>query len=84
LQLLGSGSLDLDTWKVSMRFKNRGTIPIASDVFGAATDLLLAVDVEGSISDPKISATPIPGLGDNPSLENSDNFTPSSTKSATP
>ena len=84
LQLLGSGSLDLDTWKVSMRFKNRGTIPIASDVFGAATDLLLAVDVEGSISDPKISATPIPGLGDNPSLENSGNFTPSSTKSATP
>ena len=67
-----------------MRFKNRGTIPIASDVFGAATDLLLAVDVEGSISDPKISATPIPGLGDNPSLENSGNFTPSSTKSATP
>ena len=84
LQLLGSGSIDLETWKISMRFKNRGIIPVASDVFGAATDLLLAVDVGGSLSDPQISATPIPVLGNNPSLEQSGNFTPSSTKTATP
>ena len=67
-----------------MRFKNRGIIPVASDVFGAATDLLLAVDVGGSLSDPQITATPIPVLGTNPSLEQSGNFTPSSTKTATP
>ena len=84
LQLLGSGSIDLETWKISMRFKNRGIIPVASDVFGAATDLLLAVDVGGSLSDPQITATPIPVLGTNPSLEQSGNFTPSSTKTATP
>lgn len=69
LQLLGSGSLDLDSWTISMRFKNRGIIPIASDVFGAATDLLLAVDVNGSISDPHIVANPLPGLGQDPSRD---------------
>jgi hypothetical protein len=69
LQLLGSGSMDLDSWTISMRFKNRGIIPIASAVFGAATDLLLAVDVNGSISDPQISASPLPVLGKDPSRD---------------
>ena len=69
LQLLGSGSMDLDSWTISMRFKNRGIIPIASAVFGAATDLLLAVDVDGSISNPQISASPLPVLGKDPSRD---------------
>ncbi len=69
LQLLGSGSLDLDSWTISMRFKNRGIIPIASAVFGAATDLLLAVDVNGSISNPNIVANPLPVLGQDPSRD---------------
>ena len=69
LQLLGSGSMDLDSWTISMRFKNRGIIPIASAVFGAATDLLLAVDVDGSISNPHIVANPLPILGQDPSRD---------------
>jgi len=52
-----------------MRFKNRGIIPIASAVFGAATDLLLAVDVNGSISNPNIVANPLPVLGQDPSRD---------------
>lgn len=69
LQLLGSGSLNLDSWDIRMRFKNRGTIPYASALLGAATDFLLAVDVSGSISDPKIVANPLPMLGVDPSKE---------------
>ena len=61
--------MDLDSWTISMRFKNRGIIPIASAVFGAATDLLLAVDVDGSISNPHIVANPLPVLGQDPSRD---------------
>ncbi len=84
LSLLGSGSLDLDSWTISMRFKNRGIIPVASDVLGAATDLLLAIDVEGPISDPTISAKALPAFGNNPSLERHDAPSGASPKTASP
>ncbi len=82
LQLLGSGSVDIDTGTISMRFKNRGIIPIASDIFGAATDLLLAVDVKGLITDPNITVSPLPILGADPSRDHMQ--ATSTTPTATP
>ncbi|MCE9618854.1 MAG: AsmA-like C-terminal region-containing protein [Planctomycetes bacterium] len=84
LQLLGSGSLDLDAWTISMRFKNRGIIPVASDVLGAATDLFLAIDVEGPVSDPRITAKALPGIGNDPSAEQPDLAPTSSNRTASP
>ena len=69
LRLLGSGSLDLQTWNVAMRFRNRGTVPLLSDLFGAASDQLFVIDVSGPASDPKAQVTPLPPLGEDPSRE---------------
>jgi hypothetical protein len=67
LKLLGHGSLDLRTWDVAMRFRNRGTVPLISDLFGAASDQLFVIDVSGSASDPDVRLTPLPPLGEDPS-----------------
>jgi len=67
LKLLGLGSLDLRSWDVAMRFRNRGTVPLLSDLFGAASDQLFVIDVSGSASDPKVQLTPLPPLGGDPS-----------------
>jgi hypothetical protein len=67
LKLLGTGSLDLRTWDVAMRFRNRGTVPLISDLFGAAADQFFVIDVSGPASDPSVRLTPLPPLGDDPS-----------------
>jgi hypothetical protein len=67
LKLLGTGSLDLRTWDVAMRFRNRGTVPLISDLFGAAADQFFVIDVSGPASDPSVRLTPLPPLGEDPS-----------------
>jgi hypothetical protein len=68
LRLMGSGSMDLQTWDVSLRFRNRGVVPGLSDLFGAASDALFVIDVTGPASDPAVQVTPLPPLGQDPSL----------------
>ena len=69
LRMVGSGSLDLATWNLALRFKNRGTVPLISDLFGAASDQLFVIDVTGPVTEPKVNLTPLPPLGGDPSAE---------------
>ncbi len=69
LKLLGSGTVDLDSWNVALRFRNRGTLPLLSDLFGAASDNLFVIDVTGPASDPSVHLTPLPPLGQDPSTQ---------------
>ncbi len=69
LKLLGSGSMDLSTWNVAMRFRNRGTLPLVSDLLGAASDNLFVIDVTGPAGDPEVHLTPLPPLGNDPSRQ---------------
>ena len=67
LRLMGTGSMDLATWDVSLRFRNRGVVPGLSDLFGAASDALFVIDVTGPASDPAVQVTPLPPFGQDPS-----------------
>jgi hypothetical protein len=67
LRLMGTGSMNLDSWDVSLRFRNRGVVPGLSDLFGAASDALFVIDVTGPAGDPKVQLTPLPPLGQDPS-----------------
>ena len=67
LKLLGAGTMNLSDWTVALRFRNRGTVPLLSDMFGAASDALFVIDVSGSAGDPSVKLTPLPTLGQDPS-----------------
>jgi hypothetical protein len=67
LRLMGVGSMNLESWDVSLRFRNRGVLPGISDLFGAASDALFVIDVTGPAGDPKVQLTPLPPLGQDPS-----------------
>ena len=67
LRLMGTGSMNLSTWDISLRFRNRGVVPGLSDLFGAASDALFVIDVSGPAGDPKVQLTPLPPLGQDPS-----------------
>jgi hypothetical protein len=69
LKLLGSGSVDLSNWVVALRFRNRGTVPLVSDLFGAASDNLFVIDVNGPAWDPTVKLTPLPPFGQDPSSQ---------------
>jgi hypothetical protein len=69
LRLLGSGSMDLGSWDVALRFRNRGVVPGISELFGAASDALFVIDVTGPAGDPKVNLTPLPPFGQDPSTQ---------------
>lgn len=61
------GSLDLDTMNIDLRLhprwaKGRVKIPLLSDVMNTASDQLITIPVKGPISDPTLTAEPVPGL----------------------
>ena len=68
LELTGSGSIDIPTLGVALRLYPRGTLPILSDLIGSLSQALFALDVEGTIEDPKVSIAPIPGVTSAPSV----------------
>ena len=68
LELTGSGSIDIPTLGVALRLYPRGTLPILSDLIGGLSRALFAIDVEGSIEDPKVSLAPLPGVTREPSV----------------
>jgi hypothetical protein len=70
LKLLGAGTMNLSDWTVALRFRNRGTLPVFSDLFGAASDALFVIDVSGPAGSPEVKLTPLPPLGQDPTGPN--------------
>jgi hypothetical protein len=69
LRLEGSGSLSLSDGDLALRFRNRGTLPIVSDLFGAVVgDQMFMIDVQGTLKAPEPRLVPIPILAPEPSL----------------
>ena len=66
IQLTGSGTVDIPTFGIGLRVFPRGTIPIVSDVIGGVTNQFFAIDVSGTLSDPKASIAALPGITDIP------------------
>ncbi|MEY2714134.1 MAG: hypothetical protein RIT24_477, partial [Planctomycetota bacterium] len=62
IDLEGKGSVDLPTFAVGLRLFAKGTIPIVSDVIGGVTSQIFAVDVSGTLAEPKASIAPLPGI----------------------
>ena len=60
LKLEGSGEIDTETQALALRFRNRGKVPILSDLYGVVTDQFFAIDVGGTLNDPQPRLTPIP------------------------
>jgi hypothetical protein len=66
IDLEGKGTVDLPTFAVGMRLFAKGTIPLLSDVIGGVTSQIFAVDVSGTLSDPKASIAALPGTTEAP------------------
>ena len=60
LKLEGTGEINTDTQALALRFRNRGKVPILSDLYGVVTDQFFAIDVGGTLNDPQPRLTPIP------------------------
>lgn len=60
LEFLGTGEFNLRDDELSLRFRNRGTLPIWSDLFAAVSQTLWAIDVTGPLRDPRVSVAPLP------------------------
>jgi hypothetical protein len=60
LKLEGTGEINTETQALALRFRNRGKLPLLSDLYGVVTDQFFAIDVGGTLSDPQPRLTPIP------------------------
>lgn len=69
LRLEGSGSMSMVDGDLALRFRNRGTLPLVSDILGAVVgDQVFMIDVGGTFKDPKPHLVPIPILAPEPTL----------------
>ena len=68
LLLSGEGWLNTESNEIALRLRNRGTMPIISDILGGVTNQLFQIDVRGTITDPIGSLAPLPGLTAPPEL----------------
>lgn len=66
IELEGSGSVDIPTFGVGLRLFAKGTVPIVSEVIGGVTSKIFAIDVAGTLFEPKASLAPLPGMTDAP------------------
>lgn len=69
LRLEGSGEVRTDSGALALRFRNRGKLPLLSDLYGVVTDQFFVIDVGGTIQDPQPRVTPIPVLAPAPTAE---------------
>lgn len=77
LLLTGEGWLNTESNEIALRLRNRGTMPVISDILGGVTNQLFQIDVRGTISDPIGSLAPLPGLSAPPELPPSTPSAPS-------
>lgn len=68
LSLTGSGTLDIPSLAVAMRLSAKGTIPVLSDLIGGVTGAIFAIDVEGTLGEPRVSIAPLPGITSEPTV----------------
>jgi hypothetical protein len=68
LRLTGSGTMDIATLAVAMRLSAKGTIPVLSELIGGVTGAIFAIDVQGTLGDPKVSIAPLPGITTEPTV----------------
>lgn len=66
--LSGDGWLNTETTELALRLRNRGTLPILSDLLGGVTNQLFQIDVRGTLQEPRGSIAPLPGLIPAPEL----------------
>jgi hypothetical protein len=66
LRLEGSGEVRTGDGALALRMRNRGTVPLLSDLYGVVTDQVFAIDVGGTLSDPRPRLAPIPVLAPSP------------------
>lgn len=66
IDLEGSGTVDIATFGLGLRLFAKGTLPIVSDVIGGVTSQIFAIDISGSLAEPKASLAPLPGMSDAP------------------
>ena len=69
LSLAGEGWLNTESTELALRLKNRGKMPIISDILGGITNQLFQIDVRGTIAEPVGSIAPLPGLIPPPQLK---------------
>ena len=62
LQLLGSGTLDLKSFELDLKFQARGGLMLVRDVIGSLGDQLLGIEITGPLSDPQANIIALPGL----------------------
>ena len=48
--------------ELALRLRNRGTMPILSDLYGVVSDQFFAIDVAGTLAAPRPSVAPVPAL----------------------
>ena len=70
IHLEGTGTLDIPTFGIGLRLFPRGTVPIVSDVIGGVTNQFFAIDVSGTLADPKASLAALPGITEMPTPPN--------------
>ena len=66
IRLAGTGTIDIPTLRIGMRLFPRGTVPIVSDVIGGVTNQFFAIDLSGTLSEPKATLTALPGMTEKP------------------
>ena len=66
IDLEGSGTIDIPTFGLGLRLFAKGTVPIVSDVIGGVTSSIFAIDIGGTLAEPKASLAPLPGMSDAP------------------
>lgn len=64
----GEGWLNIESTDLALRLRNRGTVPIVSDILGGVSNQIFQLDVRGKLGDPRGSIAPLPALLPAPSL----------------
>ena len=68
LVLSGRGSMDLSTGTLAIRLRNRGTVPVLSEIVGSVMEQIFQIDLRGTLEDPRASIAPIPAIAPMPTL----------------
>ena len=68
LVLSGRGSMDLSSGTLAIRLRNRGTVPVLSDIVGSVMEQIFQIDLRGTLEDPRASIAPIPAIAPMPTL----------------
>lgn len=68
LTLDGEGWLNTESTELALRLRNRGSMPILSDILGGISNQLFQIDVRGTLGVPIGSLAPLPALVPAPAL----------------